>query len=155
MVRRREIRAGLVGAAAKAHGMSDQELTLSTINLISQFDAMAELTGKSREQQESDLQKLTDDAAWQQKLTHMSGEEAARYTQALSEISSVSGNTYAQLYKLSVLGLPPLTKELQTILATTPGLRDEFSRMTAIVKEGGANLGPKMDGHKAHSLPAI
>jgi hypothetical protein len=131
----------------KAHGASTSELTKSTIDLIAQFDAMSQLTGKSREQQAEDLQKLTSDAAWQQAMTKMSGDEAAKYGQVLSEIGSTSSNAYAELYKLTVLGIPPLTKELQTILTTTPGLNAEFERMTAIVKSGasGAELGKQLD----------
>ena len=138
---------GLFGASALAHSMSDKQLTQSSIDLITQFDAMSNLTGKSRDQQASDLQKLTEDAAWQQKMTHMSGDEAAKYAQVLNEISNTSGNAYAELYKLTVLGMPPLTKELQTLLATTPGLNTEFQRMTAIVKSGvsGEQLGEQLD----------
>jgi hypothetical protein len=142
----------LFGASAKAHGASDRDLAQSSINLIAQFDTMSQLTGKTREQQEADLAKLTDDAAWQQKLTHMTQSEAANYTQALSEIQSTTGNAYAELYKLSVLGIPPLTKELQNILSTTPGLRTEFERMTAAVKAGGPQLGEKLDTVASHMV---
>jgi hypothetical protein len=135
----------LFGASAKAHGASERDLTKSTIELITQFQAMADLTGKSRDSQEADLAKLTEDAAWQQKMTHMSGEESKNYAMALGEVNSAAGGVYAQLYKLSVLGIPPLTKELQTIIATTPGLSSEFERMTAAVKAGGPALGSKLD----------
>ena len=131
---------GLFGAAAKAHGATDRDLAKSAVELITQFDAMSQLTGKTREQQASDLAKLTEDAAWQRELTKMTGDQAAKYTQALNEIQQTSGTAYAELYKLTVLGMPPLTKELQTLLATTPGLRTEFEKMTAIVKGGSTGL---------------
>ena len=131
---------GLFGAAAKAHGATDRDLARSAVELIAQFDAMSQLTGKTREQQSSDLAKLTEDAAWQRELTKMTGDQAEKYTQALNEIQQTSGTAYAELYKLTVLGMPPLTKELQTLLATTPGLRTEFEKMTAIVKGGSTGL---------------
>jgi hypothetical protein len=137
----------LFGASMKAHGASDKELAESAMNLTAQFDAMGQITGKTREQQASDLAQLTQDAAWQQAMTKMSKKEQEGYLSALNEISSTSGKAYAELYKLSVLGMPPLTKELQILLATTPGLSSEFQRMTEAVKSGvkGAELGAKMD----------
>jgi hypothetical protein len=138
---------GLFGASMKAHGASDRDLAQSAINLTAQFDAMGQITGKTREQQANDLAQLTQDAAWQRSMTKMTKQEQEGYLTALNEISSTSGKAYAELYKLSVIGMPPLTKELQILLATTPGLNTEFQRMTAAVKSGikGAELGAKMD----------
>jgi len=137
----------LFGATMKAHGASDKELAQSAMNLTAQFDAMGQITGKTREQQANDLAQLTQDAAWQQSMTKMTKQEQEGYLSALNEISSTSGKAYAELYKLSVIGMPPLTKELQVLLATTPGLNTEFQRMTAAVKSGikGVELGAKMD----------
>lgn len=133
---------GLFGASAKAHGASDKELAQSAIELTAQFDAMSQLTGKTRDQQATDLQKLTADAAWQQKLTTLTRDQQTGYLTSLNEIQSTMGEGYAELYKFSVLGIPPLNKELQVLLATTPGLSQQFSKITAAVQTGvkGAQL---------------
>ena len=132
----------IFGASMKAHGASDKELAQTAMDLTHQFDAMAQLTGKTRAQQADDLQKLTADAAWQQKLTKMSKNQQEGYLAGLNEIQNTMGEGYAELYKFSVLGMPPLNKELQILLATTPGLSENFKRMSNAAQSGvkGAQL---------------
>ncbi len=135
----------LFAASAKARGATDKEITDSAIELTEQFNAMAKITGKTREQQAADLQALTADAAWQQKMNSVSKNQQAGYINALSEIRSTMGESYAELYKFSVLGMPPLNKEMQTLLATMPDLAPQFETMTNIVKKGGVGMGEALD----------
>lgn len=127
---------GLFGASMKATGASNKELAASAIDLTTQFTELSKITGKSREQQRDDLARLTADAAWKQKLSTLSNGEQEKYLAALGKIQGTAGDSFAELYKLSVLGMPPLTKELQIMTATMPGLNAEFNRMTQLVKSG-------------------
>lgn len=138
----------LFGASMKSGGATTRDLAAAAIDLTDQFTAMSKITGKTREQQAADLARLTEDAAWKQKLSTMSNEDAEKYLGALNEIQSTAGDSFTELYKLSVLGMPPLTKELQILMATTPGLSEQFSKMTELVKTGNpklASYGQQMD----------
>jgi len=126
----------LFGASMKAHGASDKQLASSAIELTSQFDAMAKLTGKTREQQVADMQKLTADAAWKLKLSEMSDSERTQELAALNEVNSTMGATAAELYKMKVLGIVPLGKEMQILMATVPGLDRQFTEMSQLAAQG-------------------
>jgi hypothetical protein len=129
----------LFGAAMKAHGASDRDLAQSAINLTQQFDAMAQLTGKTREQQAAELQKMTSDAAWKLKLSQMSGTEAANQLSVLNEINSTMGDTAAELYKMKVLGIVPLSKEMQILMATVPGLDRQMQMLSQSASSSNFN----------------
>ena len=126
----------LFGASMKARGTSDKELANSALILTGQFDAMSKITGQTREQQAADLQKMTADAAWQLKLTEMNTTEQEQQIAALSEIKSTMGETAAELYKMKVLGIVPLNKEMQLLMATVPGLDKQFSEMSELAAKG-------------------
>lgn len=126
----------LFGTSMKARGASDRELATSALILTGQFDAMSKITGQTREQQAADLQKMTADAAWQLKLTEMSTNEQLQQNAALSEIKSTMGDTAAELYKMKVLGIVPLNKEMQMLMATVPGLDKQFGEMTELAAKG-------------------
>lgn len=127
---------GLFGAAAKAHGASDKDLAESAIELTKNFDAMAQLTGKTRDQQAADLEKLQTDAAWQQKIAGMNKDQQEKYIQVMNQLTQVNGEEYAQIFKTISLGMLPFDKNLQAILATTPGLEQGFHRMISAADSG-------------------
>jgi len=127
---------GIFGASMKARGASDRDLAQSALILTGQFDAMTKITGQTREQQAADLQKMTADAAFQLRLTEMSKEEQLQQVAALSEIKSTMGETSAEMYKMSVLGIVPLNKEMQMLMATVPGLNRQFSEMNSLAAKG-------------------
>jgi len=145
----------LFAPAMKAHGASLGEITAATVDLTAQFQSMAELTGKSREQQAADLQAMTADAAWQMKMTNMSKDESEKYLKNLSEVRSTMGEGYAKLYKLSVLGIVPLDKSLQILLATTPGLGRSFNELNKLAQNhtiDTATYNTKMNGVMADAV---
>jgi hypothetical protein len=129
----------LFGASAKAHGASDQQLAQSALMLTGEFDAMAKITGQSREAQAAALQQMETDAAWKLKASQMSADELANQNAALAEITATMGPTAANLYKMHVLGIVPLTKDMQLLQATTPGLGRSFDGLAAKMKSGKFN----------------
>jgi hypothetical protein len=137
----------LFGSSMKAGGATTRDLAEAALDLTTNFTELSKITGKTREQQLEDTKRLTADAAWRN-FINQNAKDAEKYTAAVSQIQAAAGDSFAELYKLSVLGMPPLTKELQILMATTPGLTQEFSKMTDLVKEGNPKLagyGKQMD----------
>lgn len=126
----------LFGASMKAHGASDQLLASSAMQLTSEFDAMAKLTGQSRDEQAKQLQALEVDAAWKLKMSQMSTTELANQNMALAEVNATMGPTSALLYKMHVLGIVPLTKDMQILQATVPGIGKSFDDISNKMKNG-------------------
>ena len=126
----------LFAVSAKNHGASDEELAESAKELTLNFNAMSKISGKTREQQIADLEKQVNDAAFQQFMLKQSKNVGEKYVETLNTVNTTMGESYGELYKLSVLGIPPLNKELQVLLATTPNLSKSFQEMTAINQAG-------------------
>lgn len=131
---------GLFGSSMLARGASEKQLAKAALDLTSNFDAMSQVTGKTRQQQAQELASMTQDAAWQQKLATMSASEQENQLKILNQLNGALGNNFAQLYKLSILGMPPLTRELQILTATVPNLQTHFRELGEIAEKGNGGL---------------
>lgn len=126
----------LIGPSAKARGDSDNQLANSAFQLTKEFDAMAKLTGKSSQEQASELQKREANAAFQLKLSTMTTSQADSLQNAMAQIQATMGSTAASLFEMKILGIAPLSKDMIMMQATMPGLNNEFNNLTDSVNRG-------------------
>jgi len=136
----------LFGASMKARGATERDLAQATVDLIGNFNSMSELTGKTRDQQAAELEKQITDPAWAQ-LTLSRG-EGEKQIAIMNQLTQTLGPAYGELYKLTVLGMPPLTQELQTLTATVPGLSQSFSEMEKVAKSNLTGLAAQKQMNK-------
>ena len=95
-----------------------KEITAGATAYLSQLDALAEITGKSREEQQKELQEKMKNAQWEAKLQGMSEEEKKKATVGLANALAVGGKGAADAFQSKIMGVPPLTKEAQMFTAT-------------------------------------
>jgi len=128
----------LFSGSMKTGGSSTRELSEASVSLMSEFQAMAELTGKSRKEQEEQVQRAAMDAAWQQKLNSSSAATQQKMNIALTDFTAQYGEQGAALTKAAATGMP-LPKQLASLVATTPGLMESFQRLQRMANDSSVS----------------
>jgi len=117
-------RAELTSAAGMA------ALTAGTAAYLEQVDRLTQITGKSREEQEAELKRLSMQAAWENyiaKLRLTDPKAADRALAGLAEASARGGKRMAENFQAMSMGLPPIT--------------EANARYAGILQQGHAALG--------------
>jgi hypothetical protein len=127
----------LTGARSKEEMANTKAITASAAEYMTQLDGLAQLTGKSREEQEKALKEANQNAAIQQKLAGMTEEQKAAYNRGLAEMSQKFGKAGTEMYQAQVLGIPPLTKASQQLTALAPEVAKASQGMADVAKRGG------------------
>jgi len=112
----------------------------SAKGLMLEMDAMAKLTGQNRKAMMDELKKKQNDAAFQMKLATMDVEERNKVNASMVQMAAQFGPVGAEMVKLRVLGLPPLTKETQLFAATMGGAGQTINGITDQAMKSGQNL---------------
>ena len=102
---------GIFAGSMKLSGASNQVLAASALDLVTEFNALSELTGKSRKQQEDELKKAQEAAGIQLKLATMGPAQIAAYNKQLAELNALHPGM-SKLNSLLLLGMPALSKEM-------------------------------------------
>jgi hypothetical protein len=94
--------------------MADTEqLTKGAKAYFEQLDALATITGISREEQEKSMKERAANEAWQAHLQGLSVEERAKAEAAAAEARARGGKGAEQALMSAAMGLPPMTKAAQ------------------------------------------
>lgn len=93
------------------------EVTKAVQGYAQELSYLSELTGKSREEIQKNLQKESMEANWKNLLARMSPDEAAKATKRLAE-AQMQGQGAVDYFKAKMMGFPPLTEQGQLFAAT-------------------------------------
>jgi len=123
----------IAGSTTKTR-VGNEQLAASAFGLITEFDAMAQLTGKTRKQQEDELERANADTAWQKKLAGLNEEQRTKAQIALNRYQTLFGDSAGTVFKsISTLGIVP--KSLGAFASTIPNMqRDMMNTSDAITK---------------------
>jgi len=122
-----EVNDGLANYIEATGGRSAQEmkdtkaLSQGAGEYLKQLDALAEMTGQSREELEKQQKEASQDAAYQMALAGKTEEEKKKAAAALAEMQAKYGKAGADAFKAKFLGMPPISEQAQALTATVNG----------------------------------
>jgi hypothetical protein len=138
-----EVNQGMLSYIQMTGGRSAEELkntkqlTASAAEYMTQLDGLAQLTGKSREEQEKSLKEAQTNAAIQQKLAGMSEEQKAAYNRGLAEMNAKFGKAGTEMYQAQVMGIAPQTEAAKNLMVLAPEVAKASQGMADVAKNGG------------------
>jgi hypothetical protein len=119
-----------------ASGVSDtkelatnKKLQESTGQYLEELDRLAQVTGKSRQEQEETMKKLQLDAQVQMTAARMDPEARAKFNANVAYMTAQYGDAGKDMALAQAQGRSVITKEGATLTAMAPGMREAYQRM--------------------------
>jgi hypothetical protein len=152
-----DVNSGLANYIAMTGGRNAQEmkdtkaLSAAAGNYLNELDELAQITGKSREQQEQALKEASANQAYQAYLLTLDEKGREKAQIAMAEAMAKGGKGATEALQSRLLGLPPITKAAQEFEAVAPKMAaanrkmadavGDASKGVADVKRAGGELG--------------
>lgn len=114
-----------------------KDITAASAEYLTQLDGLAQLTGKSREEQEKALKEANQNAAIQQKLAGMDEKQKAAYLKGLAEMEAKFGKAGREMFQAQVLGIAPQTEAARNLMALAPEVANASKNMAEVALRGG------------------
>ena len=139
-----QVNQGLASYISMTGGRNAQEMkntsaiTKAAGEYLTQLDALAVITGKTREEQEQALKRANANAAFEQMKLGMSEEQREAYNRGLAEMSAKFGKAGEDLYISQAMGVPPMTEAAQKLHALSPEVAKASQGMADVGKRGGS-----------------
>ena len=153
-----QVNSGLASFIAASGGRTRQEmqnteqLTKSAKAYFEQLDALAQITGETREEQEAQANERKQNESFQNYLQTLSAEERAKAEASLSEARQRGGKGAEQALMARIMGLPPMTpiaRKFEAFATNAGQSLDQFKNAvfdsSKSVKDIGT-LGPTLTG---------
>jgi len=105
------------GGRNRAEMADRDKLAAGAKNYFEQLDALATITGVSKEEQEKSMKERAANEAWQAHLGTLSVEERAKAEAAAGEARNRGGKGAEQALMSAAMGFPPMTKAAQEYTA--------------------------------------
>ena len=138
-----QINEGTANYIAMTGGRNAEEMrntkaiTAASAEYLTQLDGLAQITGKSRQQQEEALKQASQNAAINQRLAGMDEKQKAAYNRGLAEMQAKFGQAGTELYQAQMLGIPPQTEAAKNLMALSPAVAEASQGMVDVAKRGG------------------
>jgi hypothetical protein len=138
-----QVNEGLAGYLANTGARTKQEmqntgaLTKGAAEYLTQLDALAQITGKSREELEKEQKARNQNAAYQAALMSMTEPQRKAMEQGAAEMRTKFGKAGEEMYMAQMLGLPPMTEASQKLTAMAPEVAKASQAMVDNAKAGG------------------
>ncbi len=103
----------------KVRSTSDTTMAVASLGYYKELDALAKITGKSREQQEEAIKELTAETLFKQKMARLDPVKQAEIRTTMAKIQAKQGMEAARIYRDQLIGVTvPLRKasRMQTAL---------------------------------------
>jgi hypothetical protein len=130
----------MTGGRNKTEMQDTQKLSAAAGEYMAQLDALAQITGKSREAQEQELKEATANQAYQSYLLTLDEKGKEKANAAMAEALAKGGKGAAQALTSQLLGLPPMTKAAQEFTAVAPKMAAANNQMAAAVNDSSKGL---------------
>ena len=141
-----EVSSGLANYIAMTGGRNAQEmkdtkgLSAAAGEYLTELDDLAQITGKSREQQEAALKEANKNEAWQAYLMTLDEKGREKANMALIEANAKGGKGAADALQSNLLGLPPMTKAAQEFTAVAPRMAAANNKMASAVNDASKGI---------------
>jgi hypothetical protein len=131
-----------VTGGRNAQEMKDTKaLAASSAEYMAELDDLAQITGKSKDQQEQALKEATANQAYQSYLLTLDEEGRKKANTAMLEANAKGGKGAAEALQSQLLGLPPMTKAAQEFTAVAPRMAAANIKMADAVNDASKGVG--------------
>lgn len=127
----------MTGGRTKDELKNTKDITAASVEYLTQLDGLAQITGKTREQQEQALKEANQNAAIQAKMANMDEKQKAAYLKGLAEMEGKFGKAGREMYQAQVLGIPPMTEAAKNLTALAPEVSRASQGMADVANRGG------------------
>ena len=155
-----QVNQGLAGYLAVTGGRNQKEMqntaamTKGAGEYLTQLDALAAITGKSREEQEKALKEASANSAYEAMMQGLDEEGKKKATIAMQNALATGGKAGADLLKSQMLGLPPMTEAAQKLQAMGPSVAAGIKQMGDAVTDTGKSMKDVEKGRAAAQVGA-
>jgi hypothetical protein len=155
-----QVNEGLAGYLAVTGGRNQKEMqntaamTKGAGEYLTQLDALAAITGKSREEQEKALKEASANSAYEAMMQGLDEEGKKKATIAMQNALATGGKAGADLLKSQMLGLPPMTEAAQKLQAMGPSVAAGIKQMGDAVTDTGKSMKDVEKGRAAAQVGA-
>jgi hypothetical protein len=125
----------MTGGRTSEEMRNTKALSQSAAEYLTQLDALAEITGKSKEEQIQAGKEAAANQAWQAKLMTMSEEERKKAELARAEALARGGKGAEQALMSAVLGFPPMTKAAREYTAVAGNMNEVTMKQARAVTD--------------------
>jgi hypothetical protein len=142
-----EVNSGLASYISMTGGRNAQEmkdtkaLSAAAGEYLNELDDLAQITGKSREQQEQALKEASANQAYQSYLLTLDEKGKAKANMAMAEAMAKGGKGATEALQSRLLGLPPITKAAQEFEAVAPKMAAANRKMADAVGDASKGIG--------------
>ena len=150
----------MTGGRSAEEMKNTKQLSAAAGEYMLQLDGLAQLTGKSREAQEKEMEEASANAAFEAAMQGMDEEGRKKAMVGLQQALAAGGKGGADAFKSKVMGLPPMTEAARTFTAvmsdTAKGIEKsaaavgDASKTTDDVRKAGAEamIGNRKDAQR-------
>lgn len=139
-----------------AEAMKDQKkLTASATEYLTQLDALAEITGKTKEEQLNAAKERAANAAWEAHLMTLSAEEREKAEAAAQEAFARGGKGAEEAVMSAAMGFPPMTKAAREYTALAGNMNQVTMKQVAAIKDSTKSVDDMRKGATEYNAAAV
>lgn len=141
-----QVNQGMINYIAATGGRNAKEmqdtdrLAKSAQNYMQNLDALAVITGKSREEQEEAMKQASANAAFQSYLNTLSEEEHEKAIAGMQSAFAQGGVGAQEAFQAELMGAPPLTEAARQFVALGGPMNDTVRQGVANVRDSSVTL---------------
>ena len=130
----------MTGGRNKEEMKNTKGLAAAAGEYMGQLDALAQITGKSREEQERQLKEASANAAYEAYLLTLDEEGKKKAQASMQNALATGGKAGADLLKSQLLGLPPMTDAAKKLEALGPNVANGIKQMGIAVNDSSKSM---------------
>lgn len=157
----KEVNQGMIDYIAITGGRSKKEmqntdaLAKGTAAYLTELDALAQITGKTKEEQEKAMKEASKNAAWEAFMASLSPEEAAKATKGLQEALAKGGKGAGDAFQSAAMGLPPMTQAAREYTVLARNMNNVTLDQAGMIKDNTKTLEDMKKAGNAYSAAAV
>lgn len=130
----------MTGGRNKEEMKNTKGLAAAAGEYMGQLDALSQITGKSREEQERQLKEASANAAYEAYLLTLDEEGKKKAQTSMQNALATGGKAGADLLKSQLLGLPPMTDAAKKLEALGPNVANGIKQMGNAVNDSSKSM---------------
>jgi hypothetical protein len=130
----------ITGGRNKKELQNTEGILKGTQNYLSQLDELAQVTGKSKEEQQAAAKEAAQNQAYQSYLMTLSEEERGKAERARADALARGGKGAEQAMMSAALGFPPMTKAAQQYTTIAGNMNQVTMKQVSAIKDSSKTL---------------
>lgn len=130
----------MTGGRSQSEMRNTAALSKSTAEYLGHLDALAQITGVSRRQQEEEMKKTAMNAAFQRKMQTLSTEEQNKMMAVLAAASATGIEGATDAVMTEFLGLPPVMESVRNVAGFLPDFFAQIQGMVGSAQDTATNF---------------